>query len=57
VFTVARSSCDEQYDITAHKVLTGDGLSLAADISPDMSASIPTGSALAVSDVERVSRE
>jgi len=37
-----------------HKLLMSSGLFPTADISPVMSASIPAGSALAVSDVERV---
>jgi hypothetical protein len=40
-----------------HKLLMSSGLFPTADISPVMSASIPAGSVLAVSDVERVSRE
>jgi len=41
----------------ACKPLTGGGLLPIADIGPDMSASILAGSGLAVSDVERVSRD
>jgi hypothetical protein len=48
---------NEKTGMTASKPLTRGGLFLMADISPDMSASIPAGSALAVSDVERVSRD
>jgi hypothetical protein len=53
---VNKSPCTEKCSIADHKLLTGGGLLLMADISPDMSASIPPVR-LAVSDVERVSRD
>jgi hypothetical protein len=46
--------CTEKVGL--HKLLTGGGLLLIADINPDMSASILAGSD-AVSDLERVSRD
>jgi hypothetical protein len=57
VITIAKFPCTKKRSITDHKLLMGGGLFLMADISPGMSASIPAGSALAVSDVERVSRD
>ena len=47
----------EKCGIAGHKILMGGELFPMADISPVMSASIPAGSASAVSDVGRVSRD
>ena len=38
-----KSPCTEKCSIADHKLLTGGGLLLMADISPDMSASILAG--------------
>jgi hypothetical protein len=54
LITVAKSSCIEKCGSTDHKLLMGRRVVPIADISPVMSASIPAGSALAVSEVERV---
>jgi hypothetical protein len=55
--TIAKSPCTEKCGIADHKLVTGGGLLLMADISPVMSASIPARFALAASDVEGVSRD
>jgi len=42
---VDESPCTEKCLIADHKLLTGGGLFVMANITPDMSASIPAGSA------------
>jgi hypothetical protein len=37
VITVAKSPCTEECDIADHKLLTGGGLFVMANITPDMS--------------------
>jgi hypothetical protein len=54
---VANAPCTKKCGINGHKLLIRRRVLSIADISPVMSASIPAGSALAVSDVERVYRD